>query len=50
MATRSSMSALKRFDEAVREHAFIGAKDPAEHRYVEQEYQEAKQALINKLK
>ena len=42
-------AALERFEEAVREHAFIGAKHPAEHALVEREYEEAKRALISKL-
>ena len=43
-------AALERFEEAVREHAFIGAKDPTEHQYVEKEYHEAKANLIEFLR
>ena len=43
---RGFNQALKRFEEAVRDHAFIGAQYPADHAAIEREYKEAKQALI----
>lgn len=41
--------ALQRFEDAVREHAFIGAAHPEDRPAIEREYEEAKRALVTKL-
>ena len=38
--------AIKRFEEAVREHAFKGARMPDEHEALELEYRDAKEHLF----
>lgn len=42
-------AALARFEEAVREHAFIGTQHPGDRAGIELEYEKAKAALILKL-
>jgi len=41
--------ALTRFEEAVRSHEMRGAQMPEDQPRIEKEYDEAKQAIINKL-
>ncbi len=40
---------VDRFENAVREYSWIGAKDPAEHAYIVQEYHESKKLLLEHL-
>ena len=41
---------VDRFEEAVRDHAWKGAKHPLAQADIEQEYQESKQALMDALR
>ena len=43
-------TALDRFEAAVKELSWIGSLDPADHKAVEEEYQESRKELIKYLK
>lgn len=48
--TPDSLKRLRRFEEAVRELAFIGTQHPADHRAIQEEYEAAKMRVKEVMK